>query len=135
MICKSANPYHYLYSRLYIFIEKMNGSRRDTNAHTCLGISVLLPQNVITANVFISHFVKSDILQWLNHVSKFEFVGFCILWFFFNLFYFSFNARYKKVLADYSAGNTSYSYMPGAAYVVLSFLLFCLVFALPKSHT
>lgn len=126
---KFVNPYHWLYSKIYLTQYKITGSSHSRVVTT---ISLMIIFNLATIVCLIDMFIYIPLSQVIPDllISAIPFV--CIFFFVMNMYYFMFKEVGEKILLEFDVKSQirkRYYYMPGLLYNVLS--LVAVLFILP----
>ncbi len=120
------NPYHVLYSLFYSLSKKMNGSTNNPMYYACLGISAIVPLNLVTIVLLVDVIFQVDLMSYIPQVPLYVVVFIYLLLFSCNYLYFRHISRKGKLIfyegrflrGKYVAANSM-----AVSYIVLSLIL------------
>lgn len=127
------NPYHILYSLFYALSKKTNGSSNNPMYYACLGITTIVPMNLVTIILLLDVLFHADFISYMSQFSSY-FIAFIYLFLLScNYFYFHY-ANKKRKLVLYEGSFFKGRYIPANAmavvYIVLSIMLLYVLAAL-----
>lgn len=127
------NPYHILYSLFYSLSKKMNGSNNNPICYACLGITTIIPLNLVTIILLLDVLFHMDFMSHVPKVSPYFVAFIYLLLFSGNYLYFHYVNK-KRKLVLYEGSFFKGRYIPAktiaVVYIVISLMLLYVLAAL-----
>jgi hypothetical protein len=120
------NPYHFLYSLFYSLSRKTNGNTNNPMYYACLGISTIIPLNLVAIILLIDIVFQIDLMSYMPDLPLYLVAFIYLLLLFFNYLYFHFMSIKGKIIfyeggffrGKYVAANTI-----AVVYIIFSLML------------